>query len=105
MPKYLWEVSYTEQGIKGLLKQGGSKRRAMIDKAVKAVGGKLEVFYFAFGANDVYAIVDLPNAETAAAFSLAVKAAGTASARTVALLTPEQIDTAIKKKIAYKPPK
>lgn len=105
MPKYLWEVSYTQQGIKGLLKQGGSKRRAMIEKAVKAVGGKLETFYYAFGENDVYAIVDLPNAETAAAFSLVVTAAGTASAKTVALLTPEQIDVAAKKKIVYKPPK
>jgi hypothetical protein len=28
MPKYLLEVSYTAEGAKGLLKEGGSKRRA-----------------------------------------------------------------------------
>ena len=30
MPKYLCQGSYTERGLAGLLKEGGSKRRAMV---------------------------------------------------------------------------
>lgn len=104
MPKYLWEACYTEEGTKGLLKEGGSKRRAAVEEAVKGLGGKLETFYYAFGNTDVYAIVELPDAEAVAAFSLVVKAAGAASVRTIVLLAPEQIDAATKKGIAYRPP-
>ena len=104
MPKYLWEASYTEEGTKGLLKEGGSKRRTAVEAAVKALGGKLEAFYYAFGKEDVYAIVELPDAESAAGFSLVAKAAGAASVRTTVLLAPEQIDAATKKSIAYRPP-
>ena len=33
MAKYLFEVSYTAQGAKGLLEGGGSKRRAAAEQA------------------------------------------------------------------------
>ena len=49
MPKYLVQGSYTDQGLKGLQKEGGSKRRVMVEKLAEAMGGKLEVFYYAFG--------------------------------------------------------
>jgi hypothetical protein len=38
MPKYLLEVSYTAEGAKGLLKEGGSKRRAAAEAAIQSVG-------------------------------------------------------------------
>ena len=44
MPKYLVQGSYTDQGLKGLLKEGGSKRRVMVEKLAEEMGGKLEVF-------------------------------------------------------------
>ena len=104
MPKYLWEVSYTAEGTKGLMKEGGTKRRAAVVKALQAVGGKLEAFYYAFGNYDVYAIADIPDYESAAAFSLAINASGAARLRTTVLLEPAEIDAATRKSIAYRPP-
>jgi uncharacterized protein with GYD domain len=52
----------------------------------------------------VYVIADLPDAKTAAAVSLAVNAAGAARLRTVVLLTPEEVDAAVKQSVDYRPP-
>ena len=104
MSKYLWEVSYSPEGAKGLLKDGGSKRRAAAEQAIKQVGGKLEAFYFAFGKHDAYVIADIPdNASVAAAF-LAINASGAVTVRTTVLLTPEELDQATKKTVKYAPP-
>ena len=104
MPKYLVAASYTAEGAKGLLKEGGSARRAVIEKMIKAAGGKLEAFYFAFGKDDVYIIAEAPDNVTVAALSLAVAAAGTSHTRTIALLTPEEIDQAAKKTVEFRKP-
>ena len=104
MPKYLWEASYTAEGSKGLLKEGGTRRRAAADKALKAVGGKLEVFYYAFGEYDVYLIADIPDHISVAAASMAINASGAVRLKTTVLLTPEEIDAAAKKSVAYRPP-
>lgn len=104
MAKYLYKASYTPEGTRGLLKEGGSSRKAMVTKMLQEMGGKLEAFYFAVGETDVYAIVDVPDAITAAAASLAINASGTVRIQTVVLMTPEDIDQASKKSIAYRPP-
>ena len=36
----------------GLIKDGGSKRRAAVETLVKGLGGRLEAFYFAYGEAD-----------------------------------------------------
>ncbi len=104
MSKYLWEVSYSPEGAKGLLKDGGSKRRAAAEQAIKQVGGKLEAFYFAFGKHDAYIIADIPDHASVAAASLAVNASGAVAVRTTVLLTPEEMDQAAKKSVSYAPP-
>jgi uncharacterized protein with GYD domain len=104
MAKYLWQVSYTAQGAQGLQKDGGSARRAAVKRLLEQAGGKLETFYFALGESDVYIIVDLPDAKTATAVSLAVNAAGAARLRTVVLLTPEEMDASAKLGVDYRPP-
>ncbi|KAA0235349.1 MAG: hypothetical protein JJLCMIEE_01704 [Acidimicrobiales bacterium] len=104
MPKYLYTVSYTSDGVRGLLKEGGSSRRSLIEHLAKDLGGKLESFYYAFGNDDVFAIVDLPDDETAAAIALTIGASGAIEAKTTVLLTPEQVDAATEKSIAYRPP-
>ena len=48
MPKYLFEATYVGQGIKGLMQEGGTKRRDALAEALKSVGGSLESFYYAF---------------------------------------------------------
>jgi uncharacterized protein with GYD domain len=104
MPKYLFEASYTFEGVKGVQREGGSSRRDAVAKAVESVGGRLESFYFAFGESDAYAILDLPDNVSAAAVGLTVSSTGLASTKTVVLLTPEEIDKAAKTKVAYKGP-
>ncbi|MBI5303534.1 MAG: GYD domain-containing protein [Chloroflexi bacterium] len=104
MPKYLFQGSYTEQGLKGLLKDGGLKRREAVEQLAKGMGGRLEGFYFAFGSDDFFVIVDLPNNVNASAVALAVNASGAVKARTTVLISPEEVDQATKQTVNYRPP-
>jgi uncharacterized protein with GYD domain len=104
MPKYLTVVSYTPEGAKGLLKEGGTARRAAVEKLMKSLGGRLESFYFAFGENDAYIITEGPDNVTTAAISLTVSASGAVRGKTIVLLTPEEIDQAAKKTVKFRPP-
>jgi uncharacterized protein with GYD domain len=104
MPKYLIEGSYTLEGVKGVQSAGGTSRRDAIAKLAESVGGRLESFYFAFGDQDVYTIVDLPDNESAAAVALTAVAAGGVALRTVVLLTPEEVDAAANRSVEYRPP-
>ena len=104
MAKYLLKVSYTADGAKGLLKDGGSKRRTAAEQALKSAGARLEQLYFAFGGTDAYVILDAPDHATVAAASLAISASGALTAETVVLLSPEEIDAAAKKSVAYTAP-
>jgi uncharacterized protein with GYD domain len=103
MARYLTQFSYTHEGLKGLTRDGGSKRRAAVEQATKAAGGKLEAFYFAFGESDGIAIVEGVQ-ENMLAFLLAVGASGAVRLKTTVLLDPEEIDRACKKLPSYRPP-
>ena len=105
MPKYLIEASYTLDGIRGIMKSGGTARREAVRQAVESVGGRFEVQYFALGEQDAFVIADLPDHVSAAAISLAVTATGAARTKTTALLTPEEVDQAVKKTVKYEPPR
>jgi uncharacterized protein with GYD domain len=104
MPKYLIQGSYSEQGLKGLLKEGGSKRREAAEQATKEVGGRLDAYYYAFGNDDFVIIADLPSNVDASALSLTVNASGAVKSRMTVLITPEEIDQATKKTIKFRPP-
>ena len=104
MPKYLLEVTYTADGAKGVLKDGGTKRKQAATKLIESVGGTLEEMYFAFGRADVIAIADMPDSASAAAASLAIGASGAASSRTTVLITADEMDLAQKKSVKYKAP-
>jgi uncharacterized protein with GYD domain len=105
MGKYLLKVSYSVDGIKGVMKEGGTHRVAVIEKLLAGLGGKLESFYFAFGDSDVYLIAEVPDHATAVAIAGTVGASGAVSSyETVVLLTPEEVDEAMKKTVTYAPP-
>ena len=104
MARYLWQVSYSAEGVRGVLGEGGTGRRAAVEKLVGGVGGRVESFDFAFGADDVFIIADIPDNVTAAAIGLTVAAAGAASIKTVVLISPEEIDAAAQKTIEYRAP-
>ena len=104
MPKFLFEASYTQDGVKGVQKAGGSSRRDAIASMTEGLGGTLEAFYFAFGDTDAYVIVDVPDTEVATSVALAVNASGGATVKTVVLLTPEEVDAAAQRSVDYRPP-
>lgn len=104
MPKYMLRVNYTAEGAKGLVRDGGSKRRAVAQGAAESVGGRMESFYFAFGDTDAFVVADLPDAASAAAIALTVSASGGATVQTVVLMTPEEVDGAAKKSPLYSAP-
>ncbi len=104
MAKYLLEVTYSLDGIRGVKAHGGSARAAAAAALVESLGGTLECFYFAFGGSDVFAIADLPDNEAVAAAALAVSGSGVGTTRTVVLLTPSEMDAAAQKQLTYSPP-
>jgi len=104
MAKYLLEARYTAEGTKGLVREGGTGRRAAAAKAIESLGGTLESFYYAFGDVDVYAVFDAPDHMSATALALAVTQSGSVNLKTVVLMTPEEMDQAGKKAVDYRPP-
>ena len=104
MPKYLFHASYTVEGLGGLLRDGGTRRRESIENLVKGMGGNLEAFYYAFGDSDLYVIAELPDDAAATAASLTVGASGSGSVRTTVLLDPETVDEAVSRTVDYSPP-
>jgi len=104
MAKYLVCGNYIGEGIQGLLNEGGTRRRSVIEKLATSLGGKVECIYYAFGEYDIYGIIDMPDSSVMAAFSLKASASGLVTVRCVALLTPEEIDEAVKKTGEYRAP-
>jgi uncharacterized protein with GYD domain len=103
MAKYLIQGNYTAEGIKGVLKEGGTGRREAVSAALKGLGGKIESMYYAFGDTDVYVIVEAPDNITAAALAMGVAATGTVAVKTTVLLSVEEVDQATKKTLSYRP--
>ena len=104
MAKYLVEANYVGDGVKGLLKEGGVSRRAAVEEAIKTIGGSVDAFYYAFGETDAYVLIDLPDNVAAAGLALTIAASGTVTLRTTVLITPEEIDRAVKTSPGYRPP-
>ena len=104
MAKYLVTGNYTATGLAGLAKDKASGRKAAVAAAMKALGGKLETIYYAFGSTDVFVTCDLPDNVSAAALSLAVGASGLVKITTTALLTVDEVDAALDKVVKYRAP-
>ena len=105
MAKYLIKASYSVDGIKGVMKGGGSSRVTAVEKALAGVGGTLESFYFAFGSDDVYVTVDAPDNAAALAMAAAVGSSGALERyETVVLMTPSEVDAAMNTTVDYAPP-
>ena len=104
MAKYLYHGSYTDKGLKGLMKDGGTKRMEVTKKAIESLGGKMEAYYFAFGTNDFYIIADAPDNVNAITGSLVANASGTVKVKMTVLITPEEVDQAVKKTMDWRPP-
>jgi uncharacterized protein with GYD domain len=104
MGKYLFHGSFTTDGLRGIQKEGGTSRTKAVTTLAESLGGSLESYYFAFGNDSYFVVVDLPNDEAAAACALAVAASGAVSNSTIKLLTPAQVDSAVKLSPIYRAP-
>ena len=104
MPRYLLQANYVGEGIKGLLKEGGTSRRAAAKKAIESVGGTMEAFYFAFGETDAYVVAEVPDQVSMAALALTISASGAVATRTTVLMTAEEVDEATRKTPSYRAP-
>ncbi len=104
MGKYLFQANYIGDGIKGLMQDGGTKRREAAEAAMGSVGGSIDSFYYAFGDFDLVGIADFPDDASALAISLMINASGAIKLTTTPLLTAEDLDAAAAKTPAYNPP-
>lgn len=104
MATFLVQFKYSEQGTKGLLKEGGSKRREATEQLVKSLGGKMLAYYFTFGEYDGFSIIELDDNVAAAAAGLIVAGSGAVTTKTTVLLTTEEIDRATRKSGTYRAP-
>jgi uncharacterized protein with GYD domain len=105
MPKFMFKASYTAEGSRGVMKEGGTARRAAVQRTIEALGGKIEAFYFVYGEDDVYTIAGFPDAASGLAVSLAVNASGIVRVTTIPLITVDEMDAACEKNVAYQAPR
>lgn len=104
MAQFLIQFSYSQEGLKGLIAEGGSRRREATERLVRSLGGKLVAYYFAFGEYDGFAIIeDLDNVD-AAAVALIAGASGAVRTKTTVLMTPREVDKAVQREGDYRPP-
>ncbi|HEY7075204.1 MAG TPA: GYD domain-containing protein [Solirubrobacteraceae bacterium] len=104
MPRYLIEATYTLEGVRGIVSAGGTTRRDAAAATCESVGGKLVSLDFALGERDIFLICELPDNEAAVAVSLAVNASGRTKARTIPLISPEEVDAAAQRSVPYRAP-
>lgn len=104
MPKFLIRATYSIEGMRGLQKEGGTSRRDAVKAAVESAGGTMETFLYAFGDTDLYVIVDMPDRESMTALAITIGASGALTPQTTPLLTPEQVDDAVKRSVNYRAP-
>ena len=104
MAKYLFVANYSPEGIRGVLQEGGTARATAVQALAESVGGSIESFHFALGGDDAFVLCDLPSVEAAAAVALTVGASGSAKVRTISLLTPEEVNAAVRLSPTYRAP-
>ena len=104
MPKFLLKARYTAEGVRGVMKEGGSRREEAARGLVASLGGSVEAFYFAQGEDDAIVICDFPDMASALAGVMAVNASGLVVASTTMLIGAKEIDAAAAKTGTYRGP-
>jgi uncharacterized protein with GYD domain len=101
---FLFRASYTQSGVQGLMKEGGTARMAVVERLVASVGGRVEAAYWTFGDDDFVLIAELPDNQAAATAALTVASSGAVRITTTVLLTAAEVDAAAGKKAEYRAP-
>jgi uncharacterized protein with GYD domain len=104
MPRYLFQATYSAEGIRGPEKDRAVGRKAALNKALESLAGKLEALYWTFGERDWVLLADLPDNASATAFSLSVSGTGLLRVVTTTLVSAEEMNDAIQKKVNFQAP-
>ncbi|MFC4020364.1 GYD domain-containing protein [Micromonospora sp. GCM10011542] len=104
MAKFLLRSTYTIDGVRGLVNDGGTKRADVVRKTIEAAGGQMESLYFGFGDHDTYVLCDLPDNSAAAGLAISIRAAGGVDTKITPLLTAQEVDGATHQRAEYAPP-
>ena len=97
MPKYMLRAQFTPEGVEGLVKEGVVNRVQQVRDQIQAHGGTVEAHYFAYGEDDVYIIYDMPDAASVIAASLAARTRGWVRSSLTVLITPQEMDEAVRR--------
>jgi uncharacterized protein with GYD domain len=92
----MYSGNYTKRGVKGLLKDGGTARKEETIRLVESLGGKLETYYWCYGATDFIMIVDFPDHTTVTGIALNIAASGSFSGNLTPLISVEEMDEMVK---------
>jgi uncharacterized protein with GYD domain len=106
MPLYLTKFSYTPETWARLIGNPEDRRKAA-QSYIESVGGKLQGFWYAFGAQDGYTLWEAPDNVSMAAVALAITAGGALSSyETTVLLTVDETMEALRKvkQVGYRAP-
>lgn len=108
MPYYMFQGRYSTNAIKAMVSNPQDREDAG-RALVESVGGSLHSMFFAFGSDDIVAIIEGPDDKTAAACSMALGASGAFSGGAITkLLTSseamEAMSIAKQAAAGYSPP-
>jgi uncharacterized protein with GYD domain len=108
MAKFALFFNFKPETWDALMKKPGDRMAAVRDLA-SSVGGSLESYYFMLGDRDGMVVIDVPDAASAAALSLAVSSSGAFShMETRQLIAPDDmpsmLEMAARARESYRPP-
>jgi uncharacterized protein with GYD domain len=107
MPLYLVRFGYTAEAWSAMMEHPEDRRDMLASRIFGTFGGHLQGFWYSFGEQDGYALVDLPDNSSAAAAAIAVTATGSfRMIETTVLMTPEEMVEAVSRArdFAYRKP-
>ena len=107
MALFLFRFSYAPEAWAALIEHPQDRRDMLASRIFGTFGGRLQGFWYAFGEQDGFALVELPDTVSAAAASAAVAATGSfRSLEATVLLTVDEMVEALEKarEFAYRAP-
>ena len=96
--------NYTEKAFQGFLKDPSSDRKAVVEKLVQGVGGKMHTMDIVRGSYDFIVVTDVASFDDFAAIKLVVEASGAVKNLTILEAIDFTKATTKASKIGYKAP-
>ena len=106
MAHYLYQATYTQEAWATQL-QNPQNVADRVRGSVEELGGSIVGVWYAFGESDLFAVLEMPDNVSMAAFAIAVAAGGAVSAAKTTVLMPLEDGMAAMSKATtstYRPP-